>query len=882
MFLYTTDGSQEYIVYILLQHQLKNIKSTRILIAIVLVFNFFYLKTKAQTNFIPDSITVAIAPEYNQVSKAHRFWLGESYRQLWAVPVKLKVLNFESEKGGLTIIQMGGGLQTKSLRVKDVSGKEWVLRSIQKYPERGLPENLKKTVAKDILQDQVVTGHPFSALVVPVFAAALGVSHSNPQIVYVPDAPALGPYRKDFANSVLLFEERAPIDTLRTDNTQKVQRKLQEDNDNRIDQAVVLRARLLDLLLGDWDRHEDQWRWEKRKTDNETIYWPIPRDRDKVFYNSSGVLPWFLSHQWLKSNIQGFHPETRDIAGYNFNNRYFDRYFLNSLDENDWKEQIEFVQSTVTDSLIAIAMKYLPDTVYKLSGENIVAVLQARRKNLKKEALDYYKFLSQYPDIPGTDKHELFEIKHEDKGYVKLSIYKIKKDHTKDKLIFEREFDPKVTKEVRLYGLAGDDVFSVEGDQKSSIKIRMIGGDGIDSFLVNEKNSNKKRLFIYDHSDQQSGMPSSNKAVIRTSGDSLVNTFDKRNFKYNRTGSLFSIQYNLDQGILIRPGWIIEKQGFRKEPYAFKHEILGSYSTGRKSFAFAYTGDLKKVVGNYDLNINFLSKGPRNVSNFFGLGNETVFDKDNKDISYYRNRYDLVSSDVRLKRNLGKIWSASAGFAAQYYTSASSNNLSKYLNSFNLSYQEEQVFSKRYYMGLVAGIELDTRRRALLPAGGLYWNTEFKVMKQLAKEKVSYGQLYSEFSFYKTLVRKAGIVMTNRIGGGTTAGKPAYFQMLQLGGVHNLRGFHSLRFAGKSMLYHNVDLRIKLFDFSSYIFPGTMGMIGFNDVGRVWMPGEKSNKWHDGFGGGLYLVPADLVLIQALFGRSPEGIQTYISFGVAL
>ncbi len=106
--------------------------------------------------------------------------------------------------------------------------------------------------------------------------------------------------------------------------------------------------------------------------------------------------------------------------------------------------------------------------------------------------------------------------------------------------------------------------------------------------------------------------------------------------------------------------------------------------------------------------------------------------------------------------------------------------------------------------------------------------------------------------------------------------------MLQLGGVHNLRGYHSLRFAGKSMLYHNVDLRIKLFDFSSYIFPGTMGVIGFNDVGRVWMPGEKSNKWHDGFGGGLYLVPADLVLIQALFGRSPEGIQTYISFGVAL
>jgi hypothetical protein len=97
--------------------------------------------------------------------------------------------------------------------------------------------------------------------------------------------------------------------------------------------------------------------------------------------------------------------------------------------------------------------------------------------------------------------------------------------------------------------------------------------------------------------------------------------------------------------------------------------------------------------------------------------------------------------------------------------------------------------------------------------------------------------------------------------------------------VNNLRGFHSIRFTGKTMLYHNVELRVKLFDFNSYLFPGSIGIIGFNDVGRVWVPGESSNKWHDGYGGGLYIIPAELVLIQAVIGHSIEGTQPYITFG---
>eukprot|EP01132_Coremiostelium_polycephalum_P015929 gene15929-19192_t len=325
----------------------------------------------AQEKPLADSVTVAIAPQYNDVSGTHRFFLGENYRKLWATPVKIRVLDLQKERGGLTIVKLGGGNQTRSLRFKDASGKLWALRTIQKYPERGLPENLRPTIAKNIVQDQVSTGHPFGALVVPPLAQALKIPHASPEIVYVGDDPGLMEYRKDFANAAYLFEERDPMEAEKTDNTEKVQRKLQEDNDKTTDQLLTLRARLLDFIVGDWDRHEDNWRWLPNKDEDGTLYEPIPRDRDKVFYRTSGVFPWILSHQWLKSNLQPYSPNIRDINGWNFNARYFDRYFLNELNEKDWKTEVQYVQKTITPELVAKAITLMPAVIVAQNGEEL-------------------------------------------------------------------------------------------------------------------------------------------------------------------------------------------------------------------------------------------------------------------------------------------------------------------------------------------------------------------------------------------------------------------------------------------------------------------------------------------------------------------------------
>lgn len=833
----------------------------------------------AQLTNQPDSVTVAIKPEYDQVSGLHSFFLGEDYRKLWAAPVKFRVFHLGKEKGGLQILQRGGGMQTKSLRLKDKTGQEWVLRSVQKNPEKVLPPTLRKSIAKDIIQDQIVNEHPFASLTVPPMAEAIHIPHSNPELVYVPDDPAFGEYRKDFADQVFLFEEREPLDAEKTDNTDKAFEKLQEDNDNRVDQKIVLRARLLDMLLNDWDRHEDQWRWERNKTDTGIVYKPVPRDRDQVYYDGYGVFPWLLSKHLLMAKFQAFGDKITSIGRWNRNARNFDRFFLVGLSEKDWEEQADFVCSTITDSLIKSSIKRMPAPIYKLSGQYVINKLISRRNHLKQQVLRYYRILSKTVEITTSDKNEYVDIINLRDGKLAVKINKLKKDGKLQQVIYNRTFDPAVTNEIRIYAMDGKDVFAVHGEKSSPITVRMIGGGDKDTFLIDSTLNGKGKRYIYDRSDEKNILPAKGLAHIRTSADTGVNTYVRKNFKYDFFQPLFLANYNSDYGFQLIGDFIYQKQGFRKEPYAFRQSLLVNYGFGTNSLMMNYKGDFKKAVANNDLTISVLSKGPNYTSNFFGVGNETVFPNQKPyKLKYFQNVYDYIDADIQLKHIYGRL-TTSYGVTGQYYRGDEDDNGNKFLKAYDLLHPAENVFGSMGYAGLISTIELDTRDKGTLPHKGIYWHTDLTAMKGIGKTATDFGQAISEFTFYANPDRDSVLVLAARFGAGTTIGNAAYFQQIKIGGNRGLRGFNFDRFTGKSMAYNNLELRLKLFDFVSYVTPGTVGAVAFNDIGRVWSPGETSSTWHDGYGGGLYFIPAELILVQGTVGHSSEGTYVYLSAG---
>src|SRR5690606_10751327 len=243
---------------------------------------------------------------------------GEKYRKEWRQDLKVPVFDIGSEHGGLEILQKGGGMQTISLRLRAKDGREYTLRSIEKYPEAAVPEQLRKTFAQDLVEDQISAAHPYGALVIAPMAEAVGVYHTNPKLVYIPDDPRLGPYQKTFGNMLALFEERPDEDWsnqasfANSENiigTARVLEKLQEDNDNAVDQQQVVKSRLFDMVIGDWDRHDDQWRWATIEKGKDDLYKPIPRDRDQAFFVNEGMLPKLWSRKWSLPKFEGFNDE---------------------------------------------------------------------------------------------------------------------------------------------------------------------------------------------------------------------------------------------------------------------------------------------------------------------------------------------------------------------------------------------------------------------------------------------------------------------------------------------------------------------------------------------------------------------------------------------
>jgi hemolysin activation/secretion protein len=140
----------------------------------------------------------------------------------------------------------------------------------------------------------------------------------------------------------------------------------------------------------------------------------------------------------------------------------------------------------------------------------------------------------------------------------------------------------------------------------------------------------------------------------------------------------------------------------------------------------------------------------------------------------------------------------------------------------------------------------------------------------------------SEITFFFSLRLPSKLTLATRFGGGHNFGNSEFYQAQVLGGLSNLRGYRKTRFAGDSKFYNNTELRLKLGTFRNRIIPISMGIYGFNDVGRVWYSDEDSNKWHHGLGGGIWLAPLNISVISLDLAHSEEELLFNFRLGFLL
>ena len=57
---------------------------------------------------------------------------------------------------------------------------------------------------------------------------------------------------------------------------------------------------------------------------------------------------------------------------------------------------------------------------------------------------------------------------------------------------------------------------------------------------------------------------------------------------------------------------------------------------------------------------------------------------------------------------------------------------------------------------------------------------------------------------------------------------------------------------------------------NTYVFNGQTGVYLFNDLGRVWVDGEQSSRWHDGYGIGFWVTPFEFPALTLSYNLSSD------------
>jgi len=872
---------------------------------------FIALSLIATLSMAQDSTMVQVHPSYKEVSKAHLWLFGKNYREEWAAKVKLPIIHLSTVHGGLKPVKEGGGMQTKSLRLEDSKGKEWVLRSVEKAPDKILPDNLRGTFAVDWVDDAMSAQHPFAALVVPPLAEAAGIPHANPIIGIVAADDNLGEFADTFVGLICLLEEREPAGD--TDNTPEMLSDLDKSHWNRVDGRNFLKARMLDLLLADWDRHEDQWRWVKDKSGKGKKFTGIPRDRDQVFHLSEGVFPSIAALPWVNPLFDDFEGDIPRVKYSIFKSRFLNQHPDAQLTEAEWKQFAQEFVATQTDELLEKALKRMPPEIYAIRHDELLAKLKKRRDNIPQAMSDYFKFANKTVDIKLSDKSEKITISDADDKGIRILVQS--SDSDTSAIIMNNVYLPTVTEEIRIYTSGGTDSIRVNS-QASTIKLRIIGGKsgdiekgnktekGFKTEKGNDVDKSKKneqiekaelnenvitgaaegaKVYVYGEPGNTSVSPAG-RFKLHLSKDTANTQFVPSN-PYNVWMPLATASLNLDDGFLLGLGFNYRKQsGFRKLPYASMQRVMLSHSFATSAYRLKYNGEWIHVAGTTDITLQALINAPDNTTNFFGTGNETILVKGHDYLRFYRTRYNTFYLDPSFRWRFSTQMSLRVGPSFQLYRMDEDDNIGRLIKNTTVikSYDSTTVGHQRAHVGLRVNFQIDKTNSSILPSSGYQMLTDLTGYTGINSNSKAYLQLKQEFTFYQKLDSKAKVVLFNRTGGGISLGNPAFYQSMFLGGQGNLLGYLQNRFAGSHMVYNNLQTRIKLANVASYILPGQLGLTGFFDAGRVWAKNEHSNDWHFGKGGGLYFAPAGLTVFQVLAGHSKEGWYPYISLNVRI
>jgi len=854
---------------------------------IIAVFQAASISQETPSDWFKEYRTVIPGKKY-QAGWFHKIFFGSHWRDVWTTPVRVPVVDMEKYGGGLTPLKKGGGLQTKSLRFKGNDGKGYKFRSLDKDPKLTIPKELRESIVYDVMNDQMCSSNPYSAFVVNYLLDAYAIYHLDFSLVFLGDDPALKEFRKEFSNNVgimeivpeaVLFEGSDKV--IKTVNLLD---RLNKEFDESVDAKEFLKARLLDIFTGNWDRHKDQWKWIRFEEGDKKIYKPYPMDFDEAFDYLDGILPFIAAQNVNQLNHFGYnYPNMKFMT---WSGRYIDQRFLAFLTKDDWINVTNDVYSKLTDKLIKDAVKKLPPEVYNIAKDELIGKLKSRRGQFKEASEEYYELVNSSVDIYTTDKDDFITIGFnivtgidlpadvKENGYTVITIFKREPGagDNKGNVLRQRIFDNSVTDEIRIYMQDGDDEAVISGKDGNNPTVRIIGGDGKDEIVnrsdetIDFYDDGKKTIVTGDISwddDKFKQLYEKPLKEYKVKKDILSEEEKDKyetmigNLKYDPVfppdkfyfTSFFPIfNYSPDVGPFFGGTFNYLKYGFRMNPYLYKLQFTLGYATAKKDLTGLvadFNSDFRGLVKRSSI-IFHLRKSGIEYNNYFGMGNETIYNDSLSKAKYYKVANEKYSGDIGITFPIDKMLRFNIGIIFTQFIIEDKENTAS--NTVSFSGSDSQKVDLAYIRG---GIELDGRDNIIAPYTGYFLSLSGYFSPKLFNDSYEFGRITGDLRGY--IGYKTAISLALRAWGEKVIGNSyPFFESAFLGGTKYLRGFSSERFAGDGSLMGAAELRLKLFKYN-FLLPQTLGIFGFGETGRVFLKNEESQKWHASYGGGLFM-----------------------------
>ena len=863
------------------------------------------------TTFPKEKTGVIYTEEETDKSGTFKFLWGDRYRKLYSTPVSAPTVDLDTMYGGLKVVRKGGGNQSISLRLEDKNGAQYVMRALRKnavqyiqallFQDQYIKGQFDNTGTEDLILDVFTGSHPYAPFAIGTLSDAVDIYHTNPTLYYVPKQKVLGDFNGEFGDALYMIEEHTSEGHSnlasfgfkdKIISTEDVMEKIHNDEDFVLDEAAYIRARLFDMLIGDWDRHYDQWRWIEFKENGKKVYRPLPRDRDQAF---SIMSDGFLLGAAVKLMptarlLRKYDDDLVDVRGVNVEPYPLDMEFIQKSNKAVWDEQVKIIQNGITDAVIEAAFLNFPEEVRDNTMDDIKSKLKARRGNLQAISDRYYALVNNFAVVKGTDKDDYFTIECISNGEVKVTAQRIKKGE-KEEVFLERTYNRAETKEIWIYGLDDDDVFEVKGKNKK-IKIRLIGGQNNDTYNVSESSN----IVIYDYKSKKNDVSKAKKAKKRLKDTYDVNVYDYKKLKNNTHGIIPMLGSNPDDGFKIGVKSTFTHYGFERNPFSRQHTMGAAYYFATQGYDLFYSGEFANVVGNLNVGLDAQFNSPNYAINFFGYGNSTpnleADDDDGFDADLDYNRVKIrtfkIMPSLIWRGDLGASFKAGIFYETNEVDRTEGRFLDDILNSNFMGDLplDESIFDNQDFYGVEAKYQFENKDDKSFPTLGMQLGLQVGYKNNVSSEK-GFGYVMPTLGFDYKLIPNGQLVLATHLRGHVNLGDDfEFFQAATLGANTGLRGYRNERFTGKSAFVQTTDIRWNILGLKTGILPISLGVFGGADYGRVWVDDSlafdttfNDDTWNTSFGGGLFVNLAEMMTANVSVFNSDDGVRFAFKMG---